>query len=1601
VTTSWPLPRTSTPALLTPNYDQDGDGFLEAPTAATVPADVPVVPLDSRPHLTFSRSVHDDALVGVNAQPPFPAAQPDPGWEWIGDPAANQGPTRMRTALTEIALERRMGAGWVTEARTATTPNAAGVPALYGSWAPVPQLPGGTAVPGTPPPAGNTKLWLWSKSGFDYTRTTNGRWDDWFTGSYVDYPCLPVPADEKICCDFVGLLPGTVLPSPWPCPGHPEFALGWTSPPDVAFGIQTRLRFERGESVRLRLGHTVKQAELYLNSDTTEQDRTCLDLTGVKRSSQPNPWLRDGFRLEVFDSAGAPRPSIEVTTDSTGGVVSTGWRLTIDLPALADSVDVTLVTLSSGITVEAHDPRGTVLDTEPFTGPRGQASTVTVHSTAAGLIHSVAVIAPSDETYLVSVCAVRGTADISVIPIDRSGRPGRPVPVVAGVATVDGRNLGEVLVRGRSAGFFLTRYCVTVGISDEQRTVLETLGTHTRDEVARWSEQGMVLRPNSDYRLRIVTTLESKDFAPDPTFNTVRTQTEYAYFRTEGPPGLAALSTPVNSSTEESSSGLDDLSRYVSRTIPASGDRPVYRAYDTGVEFGVDYVDLMYRAGGRDLGLSLFDNNDRPARDTTGRLLAVANQWGVAEDVTLSTSDTRWIDLINASTCVTIDTDTITHTTTLGATGQVLDAATVYQARLIPLLLHELFTEYPVGTTASGTGAALAAPGGGWRVRDMGTAQGPSVWVITGQSVEQQSEIWGGSTTSAGPDKPGTLLLRADDPARPADDLAQPGNWTDYRITAILTPSDDDAIGLVVRYRTDGHYLFTMDRERAYRRLVLVRGNTFSTLAEDGFAFTLGSDYTVAIEAIGDELRVYQDGELIFDLTDATLPTGGIGCYAWGNSHARFADIRVDDLRADAPVVHRYSFTTSGFTNLYHQWHSFTGESWASAATDPAAVRTAVGSAVSPTGSPSDAEVRGYDTIAGQAAGQAAKSGTDSVEATVLNADGQPAAVLVRTAEPLDWARTSLEIATATPPPMPDPLPANGTALITEWTPSAVVADDESVTLLLREGLDLSGYRVDYRTLPSAHTDPAGTVLAAPDLVTHATEGPPVEKVIFAPSLTDLAAFTVVDPAGQPGGASAWAVKRGRMLQTGSTGAATPWNPVALPGTNLIGGDAGWRDVVLTATVACGGKRGAAGVLFRWTGEQNHYRFSLSAQGGYRRLVKCAGGGYTVLWEDTATPVDGRDHKVTVTAIGQRLTVTVDGVGVCDVTDADLPAGRVGLYCWRCPTAEFTGPYVRSRTRRLANWSIMDSPGSALSVWQTGGGTLDQTAAGTRTFAALGDPQWTDVRVRVLLTADTPAVLGVAVRWRGPDDHLRFVLDGPAGTRRLIRAEAGVETELWQTAGPFTPAEWREVVVEAIGTRLRVLLDGTLLADLHDSANPAGMVAAYTEGPGRFAALTVVAAEPDWMTYHEFGADEPLAAGRRVRLFAGTEADLTLPAVTGEVRRFQDFAGTDPFARRLPAEGVDLRLVTSDGGIKHAARFLPDTAYLTAPDVRVLRAADSTGLVLVHQDGSALPAADYRLRLTYRRDNRAADPNAPLLREAGDTTPETAAVTIPVPATTP
>lgn len=674
---------------------------------------------------------------------------------------------------------------------------------------------------------------------------------------------------------------------------------------------------------------------------------------------------------------------------------------------------------------------------------------------------------------------------------------------------------------------------------------VEELNRHLQNELARWSQEDDVLEPHTTYRLKMVTTIRAEYEGELAGYRDESKElTEYAYFRTGGPPGLEKLPPPEGLPNEsEFESGLDDLTRYVRytvpNTVPAPGEkpplpRPVYRAYDVGVRFNVNYVELMYRLAGRDLGLYLYDNNNRPVRDVKGRLIVLSNRWAKTEEATLTEGEERWLYLLGESGCAPatpMPQEVLSDTTLVSASeGQVLEADTLYEARLVPLLLHETFSKDLVGWNTGG--GALSD----WERRGHGTLRGSQA-TVNGTVVRLD-----GSPNLSGLDPLFDFIVLQADTARPlgryrivsVDDagkmvtvdgaprfttatsgweipelgaiivkssaettLVRDGseNWGDYRLSALLRATGDKPVGPAFRYRqgSSDHYRFTMDRDgssgRGRRILQKVVGGISEALAQDEFDHQQDRDYLVTAEVIGPMLRIYQDGALVFEENDGSLSSGGIGLHSGGSIGSRFGDVRVDDFGVLAPVAYRFSFTTSRFTNFFHQLHSFQDETWRAALAPTVDVAAIAAAAVPPTTptAPSEAEARAYEALAAEVLGAAAAQNPAEVQVTRVERtepDGTvlTLALLIQGPEPIDWKRTHLEVQRAERQVLQPELP--GGVKLTDVTLGTNEPNEESITLLLRETTDLDGYGIDYRS-PS---DP-GAELAWTPYYTFGQEG--------------------------------------------------------------------------------------------------------------------------------------------------------------------------------------------------------------------------------------------------------------------------------------------------------------------------------------------------------------------------------------------------------------------------------------------------------------------------------------------------------------------------------
>ena len=142
-----------------------------------VPAGAPVLPLDAKLLVAFSRPVVDRALIGSNGSPaprPERVGVFDIAHELLG---------------IELAVGSADGLTW-----NPVSSREGGTGDLFGMWLPLPE---GDRAAG--------KLQLWGRSPFTYARNSGRAYVDWFTDQHPTYPCIPDEPPESVCSDFDAL----------------------------------------------------------------------------------------------------------------------------------------------------------------------------------------------------------------------------------------------------------------------------------------------------------------------------------------------------------------------------------------------------------------------------------------------------------------------------------------------------------------------------------------------------------------------------------------------------------------------------------------------------------------------------------------------------------------------------------------------------------------------------------------------------------------------------------------------------------------------------------------------------------------------------------------------------------------------------------------------------------------------------------------------------------------------------------------------------------------------------------------------------------------------------------------------------------------------------------------------------------------------------------------------------------------------------------------------------------------------------------------------------------------------------------------------------
>ncbi|MGY8644061.1 MAG: outer membrane protein assembly factor BamB family protein [Verrucomicrobiales bacterium] len=173
-----------------------------------------------------------------------------------------------------------------------------------------------------------------------------------------------------------------------------------------------------------------------------------------------------------------------------------------------------------------------------------------------------------------------------------------------------------------------------------------------------------------------------------------------------------------------------------------------------------------------------------------------------------------------------------------------------------------------------------------WRTADSAGSKPASNWAFNGGVIEQTSNVFVGGkpTTRDTPDveRPGSLFLF---------DGAE--KFGDGEITFEIRSTDNDALGFVLRHQgPEKFYLWSMSAERPYRALALKNGDDYNVLGGVKEGYALREWHTVRLVLEGSTITGYYNGDKDFTVDDATLKSGALGFYTWGNSGSYYRNLR-------------------------------------------------------------------------------------------------------------------------------------------------------------------------------------------------------------------------------------------------------------------------------------------------------------------------------------------------------------------------------------------------------------------------------------------------------------------------------------------------------------------------------------------------------------------------------------------------------------------------------------------------------------------------------------------------------------------------------------
>ena len=331
--------------------------------------------------------------------------------------------------------------------------------------------------------------------------------------------------------------------------------------------------------------------------------------------------------------------------------------------------------------------------------------------------------------------------------------------------------------------------------------------------------------------------------------------------------------------------------------------------------------------------------------------------------------------------------------------------------------------------------------------------------------------------------------------------------------------------------------------------------------------------------------------------------------------------------------------------------------------------------------------------------------------------------------------------------------------------------------------------------------------------------------------------------------AAGWHVTGGTLVQDVEIDGGTAYVAADVDVADVAVETVGWAD------------SGSFGLVFRWQGTGDLYRFSITPE--RQRLVRVSGGTARELWSAPGGYAPGVPTLLAVQAEGGRIRCQVGERLVCDVVDADAAAaGSVGLYSYNsdstvfdelrarvwpgaalAPERPYTAELEASRplfTDPFEDLAAFDpvvlSTGAAAAGSSAAGGvaTIKCAKAGDPAVAALaGDPAVTDLAVECSARPLGSGAFGLVARHTGSDRYLSLQLV-PGGGRSLVAhlggdGRPGMIRILWQDTGTVKVGSTYALGLRCEGGTVTAVIDGEEFS------------AATSVAPGRFGLQSAIA----------------------------------------------------------------------------------------------------------------------------------------------------------------